>query len=367
MNKTIVDIKDVTHRYKGAGQDNLDHVTLSIKEGETVLICGASGSGKTSVIWLINGLIPHYYNGELTGEVYVDGLDISNTELYDLAGIVGTVFQNPRSQFFSIDTDGEIVFGPENIGLEPAEIMSRKDDIVKQMDIQKLLGRSLFELSGGEKQRIACASVAALLPKIILLDEPSSNLDFASIEKLRDIVRKWKDQGKTIVISEHRLWYVRDLVDRVIYMEDGQIKSEWSADSFKDLSDEDTGRLKLRPTKIKKHFFEMFKFDGKKGSIVDPDEPETIELKDFYFSYHRKPYILKKKKFSKSDGDNLSLCIPSLTLPKGKVIGVLGCNGTGKSTFLRCLCGLEKDCTGKIILDGKEYKGKNRDHTEYCA
>ena len=204
MNTKIVDIKNVTHRYKGAGQDNLDNVSLSIKEGETVLICGASGSGKTSVIRLINGLIPHYYKGELTGEVYVDGLDVSKTELFDLAGIVGTVFQNPRSQFFSIDTDGEIVFGPENIGLDPEEIRSRKAEVVKQMKLQELLGRSLFELSGGEKQRIACASVAALMPKIMLLDEPSSNLDFTSIERLRDIVSEWKEQGKTIVISEHR-------------------------------------------------------------------------------------------------------------------------------------------------------------------
>ena len=360
MNKKIVDIKNVTHRYKGAGQDNLDNVSLSIKEGETVLICGASGSGKTSVIRLINGLIPHYYKGELTGEVYVDGLDVSKTELFDLAGIVGTVFQNPRSQFFSIDTDGEIVFGPENIGLDPEEIRSRKAEVVKQMKLQELLGRSLFELSGGEKQRIACASVAALMPKIMLLDEPSSNLDFTSIERLRDIVSEWKQQGKTIVISEHRLWYVRDLIDRVIYMEDGHIKREWSGKAFKDLSEEDTDKLKLRPTKIKKHYSEIFSSEGKKGSIAQVNNSDAVELRDFYFSYHRKPYVLKKKKFSESDGDLLSLSIPNLTLPKGRVIGVLGSNGTGKSTFLRCLCGLEKDCTGKIFFDGKEYKGKKR-------
>ena len=177
MTGSIIDIRNVTHKYKGSEQDTLDNVSLEIKEGETVLLCGASGSGKTSVIRLINGLIPHYYQGDITGEVYVDGKDISQTELYELAGVVGTVFQNPRSQFFSIDTDGEIVFGPENIGLDPKEITARKDGIIEQMDLKDLMGRSLFELSGGEKQRIACASVAALLPKIMLLDEPSSNLD----------------------------------------------------------------------------------------------------------------------------------------------------------------------------------------------
>ena len=189
MTDTIVEIKNVTHKYKGAAGITLDGVSLSIKRGETLLLCGASGSGKTSVIRLINGLIPHYYQGTMTGEVTVNGLDISKTQLYELAGVVGTVFQNPRSQFFSVDTDGEIVFGPENIGLSPEEIRSRKEEIVSQMNLDKLLDRSLFELSGGEKQRIACASVAALLPEIILLDEPSSNLDMDSMKMLHDIVR----------------------------------------------------------------------------------------------------------------------------------------------------------------------------------
>ena len=367
MSKTIVDIRNVTHRYKGAGQDNLDQVSLSVKEGETVLICGASGSGKTSVIRLINGLIPHYYHGEMTGEVEVDGLDISKTELYDLAGIVGTVFQNPRSQFFSIDTDGEIVFGPENIGLDPIEIRSRKDEIVKQMDLNELLGRSLFELSGGEKQRIACASVAALLPKIILLDEPSSNLDFASIERLRDIIGEWKRQGKTIILSEHRLWYVKDFVDRVIYMENGKICEEWSGETFRCFSEKDTCDHKLRPTFVKDRFVELFKFEDKGENNKCSDISDGITLKDFYFSYKRKPYVLMKKRFTSDDGDSLHLCIPEFTLPKGKVIGVIGSNGTGKSTFLRCLCGLEKDCTGKIVINGKEYKGRKRIGLSYMV
>ena len=125
--QTLVEISNVSYKYKGAGEDSLDGVSISVLKGETVLLCGASGSGKTSVIRLINGLIPHYYNGELTGEVKVCGRDVANTELYELAGVVGTVFQNPRSQFFSVDTDGEIVFGPENIGLDPDEIRNRKE------------------------------------------------------------------------------------------------------------------------------------------------------------------------------------------------------------------------------------------------
>ena len=128
----MIEIKNITSRYKGAKTDSLKDFSLKINEGETILLCGASGSGKTSVIRLINGLIPHYYNCEINGEVLVNDKRVNEVELCDLAGVVGTVFQNPRSQFFSVDTDGEIVFGPENIGLNPDEIRKRKDFIVKK-------------------------------------------------------------------------------------------------------------------------------------------------------------------------------------------------------------------------------------------
>lgn len=367
MMRTIVEIRNVTHKYKGAGEESLNGVSLTVKEGETLLLCGASGSGKTSVIRLVNGLIPHFYKGEMTGEVFVEGLEVAKTELHELAGVVGTVFQNPRSQFFAVDTDGEIVFGPENIGLDLGEIRLRKEMIVEQMGIEKLLGRSLFELSGGEKQRIACASVAALLPGIILLDEPSSNLDWEAIEKLHEIIREWKRQGKTIIISEHRLWFLKDLVDRVIYMEGGHIEREWTAEEFGRLSEAETRALQLRPTVVSEYFSAAFQDKVDCNSSVRPDVSDGIRLKDFYFSYVHKPYVLWKKKFSAADGDALSLCIPELILPKGKVIGVIGKNGTGKSTFLRCICGLEKDCTGVITVDGKEYKGKRRIGVSYMV
>jgi len=367
MNRIVVDIRNVTHSYKGAGEESLAGVSLSIREGETVLLCGASGSGKTSVIRLINGLIPHYYKGEMSGEVLVCDRDISKTEIADLAGTVGTVFQNPRSQFFSVDTDGEIVFGPENIGLDPAEIVRRKEMIVGQMNIGKLLGRSLFELSGGEKQMIACASVAALLPNIILLDEPSSNLDMEAIKKLRRIIEIWKEQGKTIIISEHRLWYLKDLADNVIYMEAGKIAGRWTGEEFGALPENEIRALKLRPTVIEEHFSKAFagEAEGCEGGF--PEFSDGIKLRDFFFSYEHKPYILKKRKFTEADGDMLSLCIPELSLPKGKVIAVIGKNGTGKSTFLRCICGLENDCKGVIVSDGKEYKGKHRIGLSYMV
>ena len=354
---SIIDLENVNFQYKGSRDGSLNNINLHIEKGQTILLCGASGSGKTSIIRLINGLIPHYYSGELEGDIRVAGHDIKQTELHKLAGTVGTVFQNPRSQFFSVDTDGEIVFGPENIGLEPKEIKARLNDVVAEMDLDEILGRSIFNLSGGQKQRIACASVAALLPDVILLDEPSSNLDFDSIELLRGIIMEWKRQGKTIVISEHRLWYLKDAVDRVIYMENGKMAREWTGDEFNSLGEEEVKTYKLRPVVLEEELIRDILGDST-SYFCDADE--VIELKDFFFSYKKHPYLIFKKHFKESDGDLLNLNIESLKIPKGKIIALVGPNGTGKSTFLRCLCGLERDCRGKIAVDGKIYKGRDR-------
>ena len=344
---SIVELENVNFQYKGSKDGSLNNINLNIEKGQTVLLCGASGSGKTSIIRLINGLIPHYYSGKLEGNITVAGHDVRKTELHELAGTVGTVFQNPRSQFFSVDTDGEIAFGPENIGLEPKEIKARLNDVVAEMNLDELLGRSIFDLSGGQKQRIACASVAALLPDIILLDEPSSNLDFDSIELLRGTILEWKRQGKTIIISEHRLWYLKDAVDRVIYMENGVMAKEWTGEEFTALSEEEVKSYKLRPIVLEEELIRDIRGEST-SSFCDVEN--NIELKDFFFSYKRRPYLLFKKKFKESDGDLLNLNIPSLKIPKGKVIGLVGPNGTGKSTFLRCLCGLEGDCKGKLVF-----------------
>ena len=246
----MIELKDVNFSYKGSTEAGLHHVSLQIHDGETVLLCGASGCGKTTILRLINGLIPHYYKGELSGSVNVGGRQIAQTELYELASAVGTVFQNPRSQFFSVDTDGEITFGTENIGIPPAEILRRKAGVTKEFALEPLLDKSLFALSGGEKQKIACASVSALMPQIMLLDEPSSNLDWNAIRELAEVIRKWKAQGKTVVISEHRLWYLKDLVDRVVFLENGVISHEWSRQEFAAMTAQELSARGLRPVML---------------------------------------------------------------------------------------------------------------------
>ena len=201
----MIEFKDVSFQYEqGSSKGKIENINLTIHDGEVVLICGESGCGKTTFTRLINGLIPHYYEGTLTGQTLVEGIDVKNVSLYALSGVVGSVFQNPRTQFFTVDTTSEIAFGCENLAINEEEINLRIEKTVSALKIENLLNRSLFALSGGEKQKIACASVSAMEPDIFVLDEPSSNLDMKSIRELKNVLREWKRQGKTIVIAEHR-------------------------------------------------------------------------------------------------------------------------------------------------------------------
>ncbi|SEL09603.1 energy-coupling factor transport system ATP-binding protein [Ruminococcus albus] len=360
--KKMINIEVQNFSYKGSASAGLHDISLHIKDGETVLLCGASGCGKTTVLRLINGLIPHYYRGELNGRITVNGIDIPSAELYDLASIVGTVFQNPRSQFFSVDTDGEITFGTENIGIDPDEILKRKSEVVNELELKPLLGKSLFELSGGEKQKIACAGVSALMPDVMLLDEPSSNLDWKAIEELKKVIKHWKAKGKTIIISEHRLWYLKNLIDRVIYMKDGRIEKEWNKAGFNSLTSDELCALGLRPTEIEEKYIEEFGRGIFSTENIHPcstlSSESRITLKDMFFTYKPQKYFIKKKKLNAADSADYTLAIPELEIPRGKVIGLIGKNGAGKSTFLRCLCGLEKDCTLRLTSDEETVSGR---------
>ena len=181
----MIEIKDVSFEYEKE-QGTLSHIDLQIKQGECVLLCGESGCGKTTVTKLINGLIPHFVEGgTLSGTATVNEVEVAKTEMYRLAEQVGSVFQNPKSQFFNIDSDSEITFGLENAGIAPAKIKERFEATVSALKIRSLLGRNIFSMSGGEKQSLAFASVYAMNPSVFVLDEPTANLDADAIDILR--------------------------------------------------------------------------------------------------------------------------------------------------------------------------------------
>ena len=332
----MITFQDVSFRYKDSEQaQSLKHVSFHIASGEVVLLCGRSGCGKTTITRLINGLIPHFYEGNVMGGVTVAEQDVLAQPITKTAQSVGSVFQNPRSQFFNVDPTSEIVFGCENMGWSFEMIDARLQEVVGVFALTPLLDRNLFHLSGGEKQKIACASVSMADPPVIVLDEPASNLDPGAIRLLAMVIAEWKRQGKTIVIAEHRLTYLRKVADRVIYMEEGRIVQDLPAEQFWKIPEVDICARGLRTTK-------MIEFHEGRAACID--ERERFHIQDL--------------RFSRKEG--LTLQIPELSLPCGAIIGILGENGSGKTTLARCLCGLEKSCKGKFVLAGKSLSRRER-------
>ena len=316
-------------------------IDLNIEDGQFVVLCGESGCGKTTVTRLINGLIPHYYEGKMTGEVWVNGAKVSEQPLYDTAAVVGSVFQNPRSQFFNVDTTSEITFGCENLGQPEKDIRERLAKTVRDFRLEKLMDRNIFHLSGGEKQKIACAGVSIMEPDVLVMDEPSSNLDAASILDLRKILAFWKSQGKTIIVSEHRLYYLRGLADRFIYLADGQVSHDYSAAEFEQLTEQQRSDMGLR----------TFALERLLPPVLPQQAKTALALRNFHFAYKNEPETLH---------------IMDCEIPTNRIVGIIGNNGAGKSTFSRCFCGLEKRC-GEIVWNGKKYRPKDRLNTCYMV
>ena len=339
----MVELKNVSFRYgsqerQDYGENSLSDIDLTVHDGEFVLLTGPSGCGKTTILRLVNGLIPHFYPGFVDGEVLIDGKTIGGQELYDTALKVGTVFQNPRSQFYNIDTTGELAFGCENRGLPEEQIYKRIDDTVTRFSIEKLMDRNIFHLSDGEKQEIACASVDVAGAEIILLDEPSANLDHEATLALRDLILEWRRQGKTIIAAEHRIAYLWDLIDRAVILREGRIFRELARYELGTLTQDDLTVMGLRST-IR---------ESPSGiglpTFAQGDEPLT--LKDFRLTY--------------SGAKQPVINISELTLAAGEITALTGANGAGKTSLLTCICGLEKRCKGTLEFGKRAYGRKDR-------
>jgi len=397
----MIELKNVTFTYHNAERSaGVYGIDLQIPAGQVVLLCGLSGCGKTTITRLINGLVPAYYTGTLEGQVLIDGKDSASVTLYELSQKVGSVFQNPRSQFFSLDSTSEIAFGCENTGVPREEMYRRIGQVSCDLNMADLLDRNLFALSGGEKQKIACASAAAMQPAIFVLDEPSSNLDLRSIANLKAVIRKWKEQGKTVVIAEHRLYYLMEIADRVIYMENGRIIKDFPIAEFLKVDTAALHRKGLRSQKAMEYTpgciracqtggilegtFEgtlerafVYAPAGKSpafecASVERSPAPECASAEEaFVCDPAEKPPVFERyvtfSGLASSYGKKRVLDIPELKVPSGAVTGVLGFNGAGKSTLARVICGLEKRAKGVLNDNGKFYTAKARLKKSYMV
>jgi energy-coupling factor transporter ATPase len=223
----IIELKDLSYTYPGASKPSIDGVSLNIEKGEFVLITGPSGCGKTSLCRTFNGLIPHFYQGELKGQITVAGQDISDKHTFDLAKHVGLVFQNPENQLFALSVEKDVAFGLENLGMPREEMRKRVDWALNLTGINDLRERSPHEVSGGQQQRVAIASVLAMQPEIIVLDEPTSFLDPLSAEKIFEVIYKLnQEQGITVVLVEHRLDLTAKYTNHLVVMDKGKIRLE---------------------------------------------------------------------------------------------------------------------------------------------
>lgn len=340
----MIELQDVTFRYGKNKEPALQGASLQIGRGECVLLAGLSGCGKTTLTRLINGLIPSFYEGKLEGCVWVNDRPVSEYPPGELSQVVGSVFQNPRSQFFNMESTGEIAFGCENLGLERPEIQRRVEKVSQSFHMEKLMDRDIFKLSGGEKQLVAIASVCAMNPEIYVLDEPSANLDMAATQRLKEILQLLKAQKKTIVIAEHRLSWLRDIADRVIYMKDGKILRDDTMKTFAALPDEarqDMGLRTLFPKKLMPDAFIT-------GKTAENPIFQTKRLAGGY---------AKKEIFDEV----------SISAFPGEVIGIIGYNGAGKSTLCRCICGLAKESFGEVMCRGYPLSWKKRSEEIYLV
>ena len=352
----MITIQNVFFTYEQADTPSLKNINLSVTAGECVLLCGKSGCGKTTLIRLLCGMLPDFYNGTFSGTVSVKGIDPVTSPMYEIAKTVGTVFQNPRTQFYTVNTTSEIAFGCENFGMEPKLIRDRVYKTADALHINSLLDRNIFQLSGGEKQKIAFASIYAVNPDIYVLDEPSSNLDNHAIGELQSMLQFLKAQGKTIVIAEHRTWYLKELADRAVYMKEGRIEKEYTMPELDSLSIAERMETGIRPVSLC-DFSSIVKGYSESTSSIQEGRirgKTSIQMKDVCFSY---------KKYERKS----SLAVPEACFPSGAVIAVIGNNGAGKSTLVSVIAGLLKNKKGAIKLNGNIQSAKERLSVSYMV
>jgi len=328
-----VKVENLSYRYPSSQAPALKGVNLEIGRGETVLIAGRSGCGKTTLARCLNGLIPHFHGGEISGKILVNGANPLTLPVWKTASSVGMIFQNPESQIFTLVVEDEVAFGPENLALPRTEISKRVDWAIAAVGLSRLKKKHVFELSDGQKQRLAVASALSCLPDILIFDEATSNLDKKAREDflvlLTELKRRW---GKTIILIDHRVSGLENVVDRVVLMENGSIAASG-------------GRSILSDDRIVRKFgLRGCVFEG--NPVFSPPKSageEIIEARSASFGY----------------AGGFALNNVNFSIYRGESVAITGGNGSGKTTLLKLIAGLLKPGAGSIrLLERDTRKGR---------
>ena len=347
----MIDLENVCFSYKGGkkNEDNLSGINLRIKAGECVVLTGESGCGKTTLTRILNGLCPNYYEGVLKGSFRLNGEIVFSSkaeetiDIYEnyeksvdeIGCIVGNVFQDPRSQFFALNTTDEIVLAMENRGFERLKMKERIEELDAIMEVRELLDRNLLKMSSGEKQKVAIAGACSADPQVLIMDEPSANLDEEGVKQLGRVLARLKDKGYTIILSEHRLSYLRNVIDRVIIMKHGKIDKEFSSKSLNTISDENMIEMGLRVLSE----IPEFKNTGRRIS----DTP-----------------ILRVEKLFVKRGDKTVINDFSAEFYRGQITAIVGRNGAGKTTLCKTITGEVHQQKGKVFIYGASIPARKR-------
>lgn len=338
----VIHLEHVYFTYEGSHKENLTDINLSIEQGEFIVITGESGCGKTTLTRCINGLIPSFYKGELKGKGTVCKQNITSESIKERSYKVGSVFQDPRSQFFTMHVKTEISFPSENHGIHTDKIQKSISKTVDNLKLLPLMERKIFDLSSGEKQKVALASVYALGSEVYVLDEPSANLDDEGTRQLYDILKILKEKGCTIIVSEHKLYYLKNLIDRVIYMREGRIQEIFKGEIFISRSPDWFHKKGLRQVDLKqlKTMKSQYQFDD----LYNQSSP-LLRVRELSFGYGRDRLLWNNISFESYAGE---------------VVGIVGRNGIGKSSLVKVLMGLSSPKQGRILLNEKTANKRKR-------
>ena len=344
MTTSPLTVENLSFRYRDRKGAAIHELSFAAEAGEILLIAGASGCGKTTLIRAINGLIPRSYKGEVGGRVLVFGEDTARWKLSQISQKIGTVLQDPERQILGTKVLNEVAFGLENLGMAREEIYQRVDESLAHLKIQHLRERDTFLLSGGEKQKVALAGVLAMRPSILLLDEPLASLDPASAGETLDAVRALADEGMTVLLVEHRVEDVlRIHPKRVLYMSAGEIRYLGGVDGLSRVVN--YHEVKLPAEQIVQR------------ARRDPPPAEINVLPGAAAQTSRNDALVRFENVAFGyESDVEILHGINLEIKRGDVIAVLGPNGAGKTTFVKHAIGLLKPKSGRVLVNDKDTK-----------